>query len=76
MPTREIVVNRNPKYPSRRTYVVKVRGDAKPEALVGRIENLVTGRQCEFQSADELLHSIASDLGSSTESDPADAPSR
>jgi len=50
------------KYPNRRAYVVKLRGDATPAALAGRIENLVTGRQHEFASAEELLASIASDL--------------
>jgi hypothetical protein len=50
------------RYPTRRAYVVKVRGDAKPDALAGRLENLVTGRQCEFASGHELLESIASDL--------------
>ena len=51
------------KYPSRRAYVLKVRSDAKPGALVGRLENLVTGLQREFASGDELLQSITSDLG-------------
>jgi hypothetical protein len=51
---------------------VKVRGDAKPKALVGRLENLVTGRQCEFASGDELLESIASDL----EATPHERPFR
>ena len=50
------------KYPTRRAYVVKVRGDAQPGALAGRIENLVTGRQYEFASARELIESIARDL--------------
>ena len=54
--------NTDSKYPTRRAYVVKVRGDADPEALAGRLENLVTGRQCEFASGRELLASIASDL--------------
>jgi hypothetical protein len=30
--------------------------------LAGRIENLVTGRQLEFASGDELLDSIARDF--------------
>jgi hypothetical protein len=55
-------LNREPKYPSRRTYVVKVRSAAKPDALVGRLENLMTGRQSEFASGRELLASIAGDL--------------
>ena len=50
------------KYPSRRAYVVKVRNDARPDALAGRLENLVTGAQREFASGLELLESIASDL--------------
>ena len=54
--------NTDSKYPTRRAYVVKVRGDAKTDALAGRLENLVTGRQCDFASGRELLESIASDL--------------
>ena len=50
------------KYPSRRTYVVKVRSDAKPDALAGRLENLVTASSREFSSGDELLESIAGDM--------------
>jgi hypothetical protein len=52
----------DPKYPSRRAYVVKLRGDTTPPALAGRIENLVTGRQLEFTSGGELLDSLARDL--------------
>lgn len=50
------------KYPSRRAYVVKLRSDATPLALVGRLENLVTARQCEFTSDRELLRLIAGDI--------------
>jgi hypothetical protein len=50
------------KYPSRRAYVLKVRSDAKPDALAGRLENLVTGQQREFACGRELLDSIACDL--------------
>ena len=52
----------DPKYPSRRAYVVKFRADATPPVLAGRIENLVTGRQRAFTSGGELLESIARDL--------------
>jgi hypothetical protein len=52
----------DPKYPSRRAYVVKLRSDATPPVLAGRIENLVTGRQLEFTCGGELLDSIARDL--------------
>jgi hypothetical protein len=55
-------LNPETKYPNRRAYVLKLRADAMPGALAGRIENLVTGHQHEFASADQLLHSIDSDL--------------
>jgi hypothetical protein len=54
--------NTDSKYPTRRAYVVKVRGDATPDSLAGRLENLVTGQQCEFASGRELIDSIAGDL--------------
>jgi hypothetical protein len=62
-----------PKYPSRRAYVLKMRGDAKPRALAGRLENLVTGEQREFASGHELLDSIASDLETSGDHPSVDA---
>lgn len=52
----------DPKYPSRRAYVVKLRGDTRPPVLAGRLENLVTGQQLEFASGGELLDRIARDL--------------
>jgi hypothetical protein len=52
-------------YSSRRTYVVKLRSDAGPRALAGRLENLVTGGQREFVSGQELLESITRDLEAS-----------
>jgi len=57
-----MALNAESKYPTRRAYVVKLRGDAQPNALAGRIENLVTGHQREFASARELIESIATDL--------------
>jgi 3-hydroxyisobutyrate dehydrogenase-like beta-hydroxyacid dehydrogenase len=60
-----MTLNVQSKYPSRRTYVLKVRGDAQPDALAGRLENLVTGRQHEFASARELLDAIAAELEAS-----------
>ncbi len=62
-----MALNPESKYPSRRAYVLKMRGDAKPDALAGRLENLVTGRQREFASGQDLLESIASDLQASTD---------
>jgi hypothetical protein len=57
-----MVLNAESKYPNRRAYVLKLRGDARADALAGRLENLVTGRQLEFASSRELLESLARDL--------------
>jgi hypothetical protein len=57
-----MVLSADYKYPTRRAYVVKVRGDATPDALTGRLENLVTGRKREFTTAHELLRLIATDI--------------
>jgi hypothetical protein len=64
-------LKREPKYPTRRAYVLKVRSDATPNALAGRLENLVTGSQCDFASGDELVDSIANDLQSGEPTDGA-----
>jgi len=63
-------LNTESKYPSRRAYVVKVRSDAKPDELAGRVENLVTGSSREFASGEELLESLASDLKANAEGKP------
>ncbi|MGZ5179552.1 MAG: hypothetical protein ACXWC2_03680 [Ramlibacter sp.] len=57
-----MVLNTESKYPNRRAYVLKLRGDAHPGAIAGRLENLVTGRQLEFASASELLDAITREL--------------
>ena len=57
-----MALNPESKYPSRRAYVLKMRGDATPREIVGRLENLVTGQLLEFASAGELVDSIAHDL--------------
>jgi len=57
-----MVLSSDTKYPTRRSYVLKLRSDAAPGALAGRIENVVTGEQHEFASAKELLDSLAGDL--------------
>jgi len=53
-----MTLNPESKYPSRRTYVLKLRSDAQRDALVGRLENLVTGQQREFASDQGLPESI------------------
>jgi hypothetical protein len=57
-----MVLSSDTKYPSRRAYVLKLRSDAGPGALSGRLENVVTGQQREFSSAKELLDSLVGDL--------------
>jgi hypothetical protein len=66
-------LNPESKYPSRRAYVIKVRSDARPGALAGRLENLVTGQSREFASARELIDSIASDVAVSAAEHPGDS---
>jgi hypothetical protein len=73
--TTVMTLNPESKYPNRRAYVLKMRSDAKPGALAGRLENLVTGEQRDFASGGELLESIAIDLevnvgGRSTDATP------
>jgi len=58
-----------PKYPNRRAYVVKVRSDAKPDALAGCVENLVTGASRDFATGEELLDSLARDLAAGNAKD-------
>ena len=62
------------RYPSRRAYVLKVRSDARPDAIAGRLENLVTGQQCDFASGRELLGSLAADLETSAAERTGDEP--
>jgi hypothetical protein len=57
-----MTLNPESKYPSRRAYVLKVSGDATPAAIAGRIENLVTGKQREFSSVEQLIELIAGDI--------------
>ena len=68
-----MVLNAESKYPNRRAYVLKLRADATPDALAGRIENLVTGRLLAFASAHELVESIARDLEAAAGDRPAGA---
>jgi len=57
-------MNSDSKYPNRRAYVVKLRSDATPDALRGRVENLLVCEQHEFATALELIELIQADLTS------------
>ena len=69
-----MTLNPESKYPTRRAYVVKVRADARPHTLSGRLENLVTGQQRDFASGQELLESIAGDLQTAAHKGLTDEP--
>jgi hypothetical protein len=60
-----MVLNTEAKYPSRRTYVVKVCSEATSRVLAGRLENFVTGQRREFTTAGELVELILTDLAAS-----------
>lgn len=62
------------RYPSRRTYVLKLRSDARSDELAGRLENIVTGRQQTFESAGELLEALSGELALQCGSGPPEAP--
>jgi hypothetical protein len=70
MPETAMPLRADPKYPSRRTYVVKLRSDAAPDALCGRLENLVTCQRSDFNSFGELFDLIARDIESGSAEPP------
>jgi hypothetical protein len=53
----------HPSYPNSRAYVLKLHRDAHPASgrFVGRLENVTTGEQFVFGSAEELLACLARD---------------
>jgi hypothetical protein len=55
------------KYPNRRTYVIRVRSDARPYLLAGRLEGLITGRSWDFASGHELLTALVRDIEAQSE---------
>ncbi len=67
-----MTLNHEPKYPSRRAYVLTLRSDATPATLAGGLENMVTGIRREFTSAEGLVASIASDILASNGARPGD----
>ena len=50
------------RYPNRLSYVLRLRGDAKPDALAGRLENVVSGRRVDFASASALLEALVDEI--------------
>lgn len=62
-------LSRKPPFPPSRAFVVKFRDDCHPAEgnWHGRIENMASGRQREFDSADQLLHGLAAMTPRSTD---------
>lgn len=63
----------DPTFPNRRTFVLKLRGDATRVAFRGRLENLITCRSEDFYSAHELLLLIAQHLDENGGESPGQA---
>ena len=58
-----MILATHPSYPNARAYVLKLHRDARPSAgkIIGRLENVTTGEQFVFGSAEELLAALARD---------------
>ena len=58
-----MILATHPSYPSARAYVLKLHRDARPSKgkFVGRLENVSTGEQFVFASAEELLACLTRD---------------
>jgi hypothetical protein len=58
-----MILATHPSYPNSRAYVLKLHRDARPRQgrLIGRLENVTTGEQFVFGSAEELLACLARD---------------
>lgn len=58
-----MILSTHPSYPNARAYVLKLHRDARPGAgrVMGRLENVTTGEQFVFSTADELLACLARD---------------
>jgi hypothetical protein len=54
-------LSHKPPFPPSRAFVVKLRDDCHPAqgSWRGRLENMASGRQREFDSADQLLNGLA-----------------
>jgi hypothetical protein len=59
-----MILATHPSYPNARAYVLKLHRDARPAIgkVIGRLENVTTGEQFVFGSAEELLAALARDV--------------
>jgi hypothetical protein len=58
-----MTLNLHTKYPSTRSYVLKLHRDAVPQRgqIAGRLENMASGSSFEFSSAAELIACLMRD---------------
>jgi hypothetical protein len=63
-----VILATHPSYPTALAYVLKLHRDARPGIgrVMGRLENVTTGEQFLFASADELLACLARDAARNT----------
>ena len=65
-----MMLNVDTNHPAARSYVLKLHREATPgrELIRGRLENMATGRVCNFTTGDELLACLTADLAAGNES--------
>jgi len=70
-----MTLNLHAKYPSTRSYVLKLHRDAGPQRtrLAGRLENMATGHCFEFSTGEQLLACLAEDMTLTT-TEPGGTP--
>lgn len=58
-----MILSAHPSYPNAMAYVLKLHRDARPGLgrVMGRLENVTTGEQFVFASAEELLACLSRD---------------
>lgn len=66
-----MILETHPSYPNALAYVLKLHRDARPGIgrVMGRLENVATGEQFVFASAEELLACLALDATRNTTKD-------
>ena len=66
-------LRRQPSFPHRRRYVIKLRDDAEAVhgKLVGKLENIVSGQQFDFETDEQLIALLLADLRTTERTAPA-----
>ncbi|WP_343642687.1 hypothetical protein [Roseateles sp.] len=68
-----MTLDRDPLHPAARQFVLKLDRRAEPGRgeISGRLENLASGRACEFRDMASLLQALARELADQQKSPPA-----